>query len=313
MEFVTNSYSLPNYFELDPTMAYLVALPIIYGMIVGDVVYGIMSIILGWLLMKRFKNSYIMYNVSKIWFYSGIPTIAFGLFFDEFAGMSHFKISQFVQSWTGIQLLSAPLWTGFHRMEGVLALIALSALVGVMHLTLGFIFGAVNEWNHNRKHAFAKIAWIGVELGMILALLPFLPGMLPELGRIDPGLTMPGMVLLLISIIVIAATEGIIGIIEIPGLIGNILSYSRIAAIGVVGVVIAELLNEFIIPNPANGLLMALLLTPIFLMFHLLNCFVAMFESLVQGGRLNIVEFRSKFMHGGGGIFVPFALYSKKL
>jgi vacuolar-type H+-ATPase subunit I/STV1 len=33
-----------------------------------------------------------------------------------------------------------------------------------------------------------------------------------------------------------------------------------------------------------------------------------MFESLVQGGRLNIVEFRSKFLHGGGEAFTPFAL-----
>ncbi|MEW6722793.1 MAG: V-type ATPase 116kDa subunit family protein, partial [Candidatus Micrarchaeota archaeon] len=38
MEFITKNYSLPNYFELDPTMAYFIALPILYGMIVGDVI-----------------------------------------------------------------------------------------------------------------------------------------------------------------------------------------------------------------------------------------------------------------------------------
>jgi V/A-type H+-transporting ATPase subunit I len=313
MEFITNSYSLPNYNELDPTMAYLVALPIIYGMIVGDVIYGIMSMLLALWLMKKFEKSYIMSNVSKIWLYSGIPAIIFGFFFDEFAGLSHFKISEFIRGWTGIAILKAPLWVGFHRMEGVLALVALSALIGVLHLGLGFIFGAINEWHHSKKHAFAKISWLCVEIGIVLALLPFLPSMLPELGHIEPALTTVGLALLVIGVLGLGATEGIIGIIEIPGLVGNILSYSRIAAIGVVGVVIAELLNEFIIPSPEKGLLLALILAPVFIIFHFLNCFVAMFEAIVQGGRLNIVEFRSKFMHGGGDVFIPFALYSKKL
>jgi len=53
-------------------------------------------------------------------------------------------------------------------------------------------------------------------------------------------------------------------------------------------------------------------LIPVFIVLHVANCFIAMFESLIQGGRLNIVEFKMKFMHGGGGVFTPFALYSKK-
>jgi len=313
MEFLTKSYSLPNYFELDPTLAYLVALPIIYGMIVGDVIYGLMSMVIAFLLMKKFEKSYIMYNVSKIWLYSGIPTMVFGIFFDEYAGLSHFKLAQFIGSWLGITILNAPLYTGFHRMESVLALIGLSVLVGMMHLTLGFIFGAINEWHHSKKHSLAKVAWIGVEAGMFLTLLPFMPSLLPELGRIEPALTSVGLVTLVVSVIALAVTEGILGIIEVPGLVGNILSYSRIAAIGVVGVVIAELLNEFMIPSPEHGLLMAIILLPIFFIFHVVNCFIAMFESLIQGGRLNIVEFRSKFMQGGGDVFIPFALYSKKI
>ena len=311
MEFVTKSYSLPNYYEIDPTMMYFIALPILYGMIVGDVLYGVMSFLMSMWLLKKFEKSYIMSNVAKIWMYSAIPTMAFGLFFDEWAGMSHFHLLEVIGKWLGVAILHAPLYTGFHRMESVLALIGLSVLAGIIHLTAGFIIGAINEWNHSKKHAFAKIAWIGVEFGVVFALLPFLPGMLPELGHFDPAFTTVGLVVLAISVVALGITEGVIGIIEVPGLIGNILSYSRIAAIGIVGVVIAELLNEFIIPLPEKGLL-SLVLLPVFVIFHMLNCFVAMFESLVQGGRLNIVEFRSKFLKGGGDVFIPFALYSKK-
>lgn len=303
-EFITKSYSLPNYYELDPTIAYVIMIPLLYGMIVGDVLYGVVSLLLSRWLMKKFKDSYTMYNVSMLWFYAAFPTIMFGIIFDEWGGMSHYALLQYLTAWTGIAFASGPLYTGFHRMENILTLVAITVLVGIVHLGLGFVLGAVNEWNHNRKHAYAKIAWLGVELGGLLALVAGL-GMLPQF------LLTAGLVMLVVSVIVIAMTEGLIGVIELPGILGNILSYTRIAAIGIVGIVIAELLNEFLKPLPAHGLFL-LVLIPLYLVLHVVNCFIAMFESIIQGGRLNIVEFKSKFLHGGGVEFNPFALRSKK-
>lgn len=302
-EFLTQSYSLPNYFELDPTLPYMIGLPIIYGMIVGDFIYGIISILLGWFLMQKFRNSYTMYNVSKIWFYAGFVTLIFGVIYDEWGGFTHQMLLNYLGSWFGAgEVISQPLYAGFLRMKNILALVGITALVGMIHLAAGFAIGAINEWKHNKKHAFAKMAWIGVEIGMLLALLPVI-GLVAM-----PSMTTAGIVVLVISIIVLAKTEGILGIIELPGLLGNILSYTRIAAIGIVGIVIAEfLLNQFIIPTPEQGLF-AIIFIPIFLILHVVNAFLAMFESLVQGGRLNIVEFRSKFLHGGGEVFTPFAL-----
>jgi V/A-type H+-transporting ATPase subunit I len=208
----------------------------------------------------------------------------------------------YLGSWLGMgQVLSAPLYDGFLRMKNILPLVAMTALVGMIHLAFGFIIGAINEWNHNRKHSIAKIAWLGVELGMLMALLP-------AIGMADDAFMMAGIVLLALCVIILGITEGIIGIIELPGLLGNILSYTRIAAIGIVGIVIAEfLLNQFILPIPEQGIF-AIVLLPLFLLFHVVNAFLAMFESLVQGGRLNIVEFRSKLLHGGGEVFSPFML-----
>ncbi len=303
-EFLTKNYSLPTYFELDPTMAYFIALPIIYGMIVGDVLYGLISILLAMWFMKKFAKSEIMRNVSKIWLYSAFPTMFFGVIFDEWGGMSHFKLAQTITSWTGIQLLSGPLYD-FHlqRMENILTLVGITVIVGLIHLAIGFLFGAINEWNHNRKHAIGKLAWIGLEIGAVLALA----------GALMPNtpFAVPGLVIVGVSIIVIGWGEGMIGIIEIPGFVGNALSYTRIAAIGVVGVVIANLLNNFILPVPSQGWLVILLI-PIYIGLHILNCFIAMFESLIQGGRLNIVEFRSKFLHGGDSLFTPFVMRGEK-
>jgi len=50
---------------------------------------------------------------------------------------------------------------------------------------------------------------------------------------------------------------------------------------------------------------------PVYLLMHFLNIFVGMFEALVQGTRLNYVEFFSKFFEGGGQKFNPFAFVRK--
>lgn len=297
-EFLTKNYSLPNYFELDPSMIYLIALPIIYGMIVGDVLYGVLSIFIAKWLMKKFEKSDIMTNVSRIWYYSAFPTMIWGVLFDEWGGASHsFWLKEF-------GILTTPLYTGFHRLHGMAMLIAFTAIVGILHLTLGFIMGAINHWNHDKKHSFAKISWIGVLYGGTFAISSMMFGVFPE------AVGLAGFGLLILSAIALVFTEGMIGILELPGLLGNVLSYARIAAVGVAGVAIAELVNGAFAPVPKAGL-MAFLFLPLFLGLHLMNCFVAMFEALIQGGRLNIVEFRSKFLEGGGKVFLPFSMHLK--
>jgi V/A-type H+-transporting ATPase subunit I len=173
-------------------------------------------------------------------------------------------------------------------------------LTGLVHIGCGFIIGAYNQWGHHRKHAYAKIAWIGVEIGGTVAIASYL-GFLPDFAML------PGVGLLAASAIGLFFTEGIVGLLEIPGLAGNVLSYARIAAVGVVGVVLAEIINEILVPTPAAGLLVIILL-PLLIILHAVNTFIAMFEAIIQGGRLNVIEFRSKFLEGGGVLFDPFSL-----
>ncbi len=299
-EFITRSYSLPNYYELDPTIFYAIGLMVIMGMIIGDVVYGIATILFSLWLIKKFEKSYMMSNVSRIWLYSGFSAMLFGLMFDEWAGFHQPELFAMLRSW-GIPAPQAALWEGFNRMQNIQLLVAITAGIGLVHLFLAFLIGAFSEWNHSKKHAAAKIAWIGIETGGVLALAAMSFGLLPALyGTI-------GLALLGISVAALAVTEGITGVLELPGLVGNILSYARIAAIGVAGVALAELINQYFAPNPAMGIFVILAI-PLFLALHFANMVLAIFEALIQGGRLNIIEFRSKFLHGGGREFAPFSL-----
>jgi V/A-type H+-transporting ATPase subunit I len=300
-EFLTSSYSLPNYYEFDPTIIYMITVPLLLGMIVGDTIYGMMMIPTSLWLMKIFKKSYIMSNVSKLWYYSGFTTIIFGLIFDEWFGFHHLQLFQLLGKW-GLIMPASPVYAGLNRIHDLSLLIGITVLVGLVHLGIGFILGAMNEWAHSKKHAAAKIAWLGVEIGgtfAVASLILHIPGV-PE------GLGMAGGILLALSAVVLVLTEGFIGLLEIPGLMGNALSYARIAAIGVVGVVLAEIINEYFAPKPEAGLFLIIII-PLFLVLHFVNMFVAMFEALIQGGRLNLIEFRSKFLKGGGSVFAPFS------
>jgi len=300
-EFITKSFSLPNYHEFDPTFIYFIGLPLIYGMIVGDVIYGMFSLIIAWGFMKIFSKSQIMLSVAGIWFLSAFPTMFFGIIFDEWAGLTHTQWLQFLSSW-GLPISTSPLYTAaLHRLHDFSLLLGLTLLVGLIHVGIGFLLGAVTLWKHHRKHAIAKLAWLGAEIGGSIAIATGFFGVLPEIFML------PSLILAVISIIVLVYIEGAVGALELPGLVGNVLSYARIAAVGVAGVVLAEIINDFFLPVPEVGL-MALLLFPLLIALHFVNTFIAMFESIIQVGRLNIIEFRSKFLEGGGVLFSPFAL-----
>ena len=91
------------------------------------------------------------------------------------------------------------------------------------------------------------------------------------------------------------------GPIEFIGLIGNILSYLRIAAIGLASVYLARVANELagIVGSIVVGFIIALLL-------HSLNLALGTFSPTIQSLRLHYVEFFRKFYEGGGRPFEPF-------
>ncbi|MCP4647889.1 MAG: hypothetical protein GY852_09200 [bacterium] len=308
-EFLVRMFSLPKPSEVDPTIILFITVPLIYGMMLGDVVYGFISFLLASWLLGKWKKGGLGYGVASIWRFSAIAGICFGIIFDEWFGLSSYQFLEVFQMWGLVNLpalgIHGPLYAGFHRGANVSLLIGLSIILGLVHLALGFLLGAINEWNHNRKHAIGKLAWIFIEIGGFIAVSAAMFGVFP------PEFVNIGLGIFIISTIIMAITEGPIGLMEIPGLLGNVLSYARIAAVGLVGVLLAELINDSFIPNPEQGIVFAIIMLPLLILFHVMNIGLAMVECIVQGGRLNLVEFYGKFFHGGGKEFTPFAIDNK--
>lgn len=286
-QFMIEFISLPKSHELDPTMIFALTFPIIYGMMLGDAGYGVASLLIALLLIRKFKGT-MLEPIGKVWAYASVPTVIFGIIYDEYFGFAH------------EHLLGAAFYHGMHRMESMTTLLLASILLGAVHLGFGFLLGAINKFREGHApHGFAKLGWLAVEISGIILVSTVMFKVFPDL------VIAPFAVLFLLGAAVLVKVEGPIGLIEIPSLAGNILSYARILAVGLASVVVAELINELLLPRPEQGLLM-LVFAPIYLGLHLFNIILGMFESLVQGARLNYVEFFSKFYEGGGRAFSPF-------
>ena len=80
-EFMTKFVSIPKSNEIDPTMIFLLFFPIFYGMMVGDVIYGLVSFILARWIMSKVTPDNILKPISLVWMWSAIPTIIFGFIF----------------------------------------------------------------------------------------------------------------------------------------------------------------------------------------------------------------------------------------
>ena len=296
---MTRFMALPKSNEIDPTIIFLLFFPVFYGMMVGDVFYGLISFLLAALIVKKTSPNGILNPVAKIWMWGAIPTIIFGFVFDEFAGMPHEKILSFF----GFE--NMVLYHGLERMHNIQILLSITILLGVFTIAVGFLMGFMNAArHHDMKHAIAKFAWFAFVCAGTVLISTFMFKALPEYLLIPSG------VILGVSLLAIIFLEGFLGLLEVPSVIGNILSFARILAVGLVGVVIAMILNDLAFPSPDKGLLL-IILVPLYIFGHIFNAFLAMFESLIQGARLNFVEFYSKFFHGGGKEFTPFR-FSRK-
>lgn len=278
--------ALPRYGHIDPTRLMAFFLPIFFGMILGDVGYGLLVLVIGLVGVRRFKSGVIR-DILLVLAMGAVWSIIFGFLFGEFLGT--------LGEIFGMQ----PLWFDRASSEHVMGLLMMTVAIGAVHVTLGLILGV---WEAVRDKSRNHLLERG---GMLVGLIGlfFIVGVLVDF--LPHGFMSISVALVIVGIVLMGASLGYLGIvmgpIEFITLIGNVLSYLRIGAIGLASVYLAKVANEMagIAGNVIVGAILAILI-------HALNLVLGMFSPTIHSLRLHYVEFFRKFYESGGRPYEPF-------
>jgi V/A-type H+-transporting ATPase subunit I len=246
-EAFVRAVGLPNYSELDPTVLLLLTFPAFFGFMIGDLGYGLLYVGIGVYIYTRFESRGIK-SMGGIAIWAGAFTILFGVLYGEVFG-TH-QVSAIL--WEGIVGLdSAPLKKGLMPANSDYALLWLvvSLLAGLVHLTIGYAVGFVDDLVHGTREAvFENGSWLLMMVGLWTWIFSFhaqgskpafivgetaalnghpIPlgfGGLPEVvGLVGLGTFGVGLVMLAIA--------DLVEVVEFLQVIVNVLSYARLAAV----------------------------------------------------------------------------------
>jgi len=304
LEVLVRAFSLPKYNEIDPTKLMTFMYPALFGLMLGDIGYGLIVIALG-LLVSRVIKGQGMRDLAVIGVYAGVFSVIFGFIFNEFFGVEPFGHKGLL---TSVEYYAVP------RLDNVLTLLILTFVIGLLMLTLGYVLGFVNEYRqHGLKHAvFAKVSWLMMLWGGAIAVALVLPALSSGSGiQLSLGLIV-GLVLLVVGFILMIMGEGAIGLTEVPTLLSNVLSYSRLLSIGVSSTGIALAVNKL---SDAlffsKGGIFVIFGVLLLIAGHAINTVLGILDSGLQALRLHYVEFFTKFYRGGGMKYIPFGFERK--
>jgi len=272
---------LPRYTSFDPTPFIGLFLPVLFGMILGDIGYGLLLIAPALLLARRFPSGHFASDLGKVLGIGALYTILFGLVYGELFG-------DLGEHWLNLQ----PLW--IDRGKAVLPMVIFALSVGVAHVLLGMLLGCWSDMRrHHRREALSKFCMLLAILLLVLALISWL--------KPQPWLaTRPLLAAVGILLPVLIAAGGLLAPLELLKTLGNIVSYVRIMAIGLSSVLLAVVANRLggMTGDVMLGILVAGLL-------HAFNLLLGVFAPTVHSLRLHYVEFFSKFLDLGGRRFEP--------
>lgn len=276
--------ALPRYGTLDPTSLMSLFLPLFFGMMLGDVAYGVVLLVAA-AMVRRGARSPMVASLAGVLVQSALWTVVWGFVYGEFLG-------DLGRTWLGMR----PLW--IDREQALQPLLLFALAVGGVHVTLGLILGVWQARRaHDRHTATERAGHLVALIGLFLVVGVF-AGFLPE-GFMTPAIA--AIVVGLVILVVLGGAMGaLLGPIELMGTVGNVLSYLRLAAIGLASVYLARVANELGATGPVwLGVVVAAL-------FHALNLVLGVFSPTIQALRLHYVEFFQKFYSEGGEAYRPF-------
>ncbi len=321
MESVVANYSMPNRSEIDPSAVMAVFYYVFFGMMLSDAAYGLIITIACAVCLKKYKNlAPGMKKFLTMFLYCGISTTIWGFLFGGFFGDAVNVIASTFFNRPDIKLPA--LW--FEPVAEPMRLLVFAFVFGIIHLFVGLAIQMIQMIrNGDVKGAiFDVVFWYMLVGGLIVAVMtvPMLMQDMFQLSFILPlGVRKVALIIALLGAVGIVLTagrdsknwgkrilKGLYGVYGVSGYLSDILSYSRLLALGLATGVIATVFNAMAgMVAKGKGVVGVILFIIIFVIGHAMNLAINALGAYVHTNRLQYVEFFGKFYEGGGRTLDP--------
>ncbi|MCX6013218.1 MAG: V-type ATP synthase subunit I [Chloroflexi bacterium] len=319
-EVIVNLFAIPKYKDWDPTPVIAYSFAIFFGLMFNDVIYGIVLILGAKFVLHKLvddpqSEGFILFR--RVLMISGGTAAIFGLLSGSYLGD--------IYTLWGVQTTPALIPVVGVWLGEPLKFLVVAIFIGLFHTNLAHLIGL---YNGIKKHEVwvipNKIGLFIFEIFGIPILTKALLGieLIPLTGQMTTVFTYLmffGIALIVYSQLRLMKGLGLIfWLFDLTGLLGDVMSYARIAGVSMAGFYLAASFNQIagmvrnMIPGVAGLIIGSILMLIILLFAHLLNVFLGTLSAFVHSLRLCFVEFLMKFYEGGGKEYTPLKLKMPK-
>ena len=295
-ELLTDMYGRPKYDEFDPTIFISIFFMLFFAFCMGDMGYGLVLIGASLALKK------VLGNIAPLGVTLGIATTVVGFLFHTFFSMDMLEWSWLPE---GVKRIMLP-----STIAGYDGTMVLALLVGIVHICLALI---VKTYQTTKVNGFANSlgtwGWTLLIVGGVIV------GGLALMGVMDKEVTK--------WVIIILGSVSALGIFflndlhrnpllnvgsglwqtynTVTGLLGDVLSYLRLYALGLAGAKLGEAFNAIAVQALGDGGVNWIFFVLIVVIGHVLNIAMCVLGAFVHPLRLNFLEFFKNSGYEGSG------------
>ncbi len=321
-EVVVNLFGTPKYREWDPTPIIAYSFAFFFGVMLGDAVYGIFLMLLTKFALPKLvddpqSDGFALFK-SLLYISAGSAIVIgaltgtyLGDFFPRFFGAPNLALAPAIQE---VYL-------------DTMTFIVVALVIGLIHVNIGHVLMFIRGFKERQHHLIiGRLGLFILQIAGIPWIMNFIGVELLPLAQATYTILLYTMLGSIVLIIVASVMEkgtflgSIFWVFDITGILGDVMSYARLAGVGLatyflaycfnmLSVLVADMLPAGIIRLVLGSIIMLFIL----LFGHILNLVLSSITCFVHSLRLCFVEFLFKFYEGGGRPYSPLRLRRRNL
>jgi V/A-type H+-transporting ATPase subunit I len=303
---LTNTFAVPRYDEIDPSIWISLPFILFFGLMLGDAGYGFLIMIVSSVGVILIRNSPTMRMTAWMGFLMGLATTLSGIWMGAFFGD---LIPRVILGKAGAPLFTFELLgyqMPYDTLKDPMLLFQISLYIGLAQLNIGIILLGIDRILKKDFFGFIKgtISWILIQTGGVI----FVGALLIGWWELNGTLTAVGGVSFVAGALLLALEAKGMVLFDIEGFVGDWISYTRILALGLSTFGLAMAFNIVGKMLVDASLAMIPVVVLLLILLHIFNLLLQALGAAVHSLRLQFVEFFGRFYEGGGRSFEPYGM-----